>query len=281
MRTQVLAPYCCYLRVYEPLASFPERERSGWEDGIRVPEVAAGGSLTGALAVAEQREALAALLPVLPPGVAAAPRRAYALDVDGVVLMCPDEATLRVRQALGDLLADLPEQVLRALVPAGGLERVDFAALREETCPSDAVPHILTARWHVPLVWFVIFGDEDRSVGMDPVPELRYRTPMVEARRRLARAHRMLGRARPDWKLDPLVRLGRWIEAFHPHAWVELDYGGLVNLMAASALAEDRSAKDVTAALDSVAQGDDEEALDVYRRLRKRWWALRVKERAS
>ncbi|MEQ7128237.1 hypothetical protein ABN034_27415 [Actinopolymorpha sp. B11F2] len=278
MRTSVLTPYCCYLRVYEPVAAFPERVRSSW--------VAAGGGVPdraqpGALVVAEQREALAALLPVLPPGAFAGDheQRAYAMEVDGAVLFCPDEPALRIREALSDLMTALPDHVLKALLPAGGLERIDFSALRN--CPPDAVPHILTARWHVPLVWFVIFGDEERSVGMDPVRELRYRTPMVEARRRVGRAHRLLSQSRPDWKLDPLAALGRWIEAFHPHSWVELDYGGLVHLMDADTLTSDKSAADVTTALRAVAQGNDEEALTAYHRLRKRWWALRVKERAS
>ncbi|WP_020576221.1 hypothetical protein [Actinopolymorpha alba] len=277
MRTSVVAPYCCYLRVYEPLAALPEGERSSGEAGLSVPEPAQ----TGALAVAEQREALAALLPVLPLGAVGGESRAYTLEVDGMLLVCPDEPALRIRQALADLMESLPEHVLQVILPAGGLDRVDFGALQDEACPADAVPHILTARWHVPLVWFVIFGDEDRSIAMDPVRELRYRTPMVEARRRVGRAYRLLKRAHPDWELEPLRELGRWIETFHPHSWVELDYGGLVQLMDPEVLAADRSAKDVTAALQAVAQGNDEEAVIVYRRLRKRWWTLRVKERAS
>jgi hypothetical protein len=303
MRTSVLAPYCCYLRVYEPLTAFPERERSSWVAGEGVSgtkgtdrgkgsegtestagaervDSSEGNGQAGPLALFEQRAALAALLPVLPPGAFAA-RRAYTLDVDGVVLMCPDEPVLRMRRALAELMTDLPEEVLKALVPAGGLERVDFDALRDAASPPDAVPHIVTARWHVPLVWFVIFGDDDRSVGMEPARELRYRTPMVEARRRVGRAHRLLRRTRPDWDLGPLVRLGRWIETFHPHSWVELDYGGLVNLMDTETLAADRSARDVTTALQAVAEGNDKEALIAYHRLRKRWQALRVKERAS
>jgi hypothetical protein len=277
MRTSVLTPYCCYLRVYEPLAAFPERERSSWAAATGVYDRADPGSQV----VTEQRQALAALLPVLPPGALVGERdqRAYELEVDGKVLLCPDEPALRIREALSDLMTALPDHVLKALVPAGGLERIDFSALRD--CPPDAVPHILTARWHVPLVWFVIFGDEERSVGIDPVRELRYRTPMVEARRRVGRAHRLLSQARPDWSLDPLAALGRWIEAFHPHSWVELDYGGLVRLMDEEALTCDRSAADVTTALQAVAQSNDEEALTAYHRLRKRWWALRVKERAS
>jgi hypothetical protein len=201
--------------------------------------------------------------------------------VDGTVFLCPDEPALRTRRAVAELVASLPPSILDVLLPAGGLDGVDMEALRADDEDSDAVPHILTARWHVPLAWFVLFGDEDRRVRMDPMRELRYLTPMVEARRRLARAHRLLRRVYPDLELDPLRALGRWIEAFHPHAWVELDYGGLVHLMGQEALAADRSVADVATALRAVAESNEEEAVTVYHRLQKRWWALRVKERAS
>ncbi|HEY8456386.1 MAG TPA: hypothetical protein VIL34_12375 [Actinopolymorphaceae bacterium] len=236
MRTLVLPPYCCYLRVYEP-ASVIQKQAAGM--------------------------------------------RTHTLEIDGEVLVCPDEPALRNRRALTELADQMPEDVLSILVSAGALEGVDLTAFCDDEPDPDAVPHILTARWHVPPVWFVIFGDEERRVGMDPVRELRYRTPMVQARRRIGRAYRLLHVARPDWQLEPLVALGRWIEAFHPHAWVELDYGGLVHLMDDQALYDDRSAEDVRTALQAVAEGNDKKAWASYCRLRKRWLGVRAKERAS
>lgn len=277
MRTSVVAPYCCYLRVYEPLVAFTRHERGALESCLDRP----GQPSTGALTVAEQRASLASLLPALPSGALTDQQRAYVLEIDGAHLVCPDEPALRIRQALRDLVSVLPENVLRVLIPAGGLDRVDFDLLRGGDTGKDGFPHILTARWHVPLAWFVIFGEGDRTVRTGPERSLRYLTPMVDARRRIARAYRLLRRTWPDWDLGALEDLGRFVEAFHPHAWVELDYGGLVHLMSPEALTKDQSAKDVTAALQAVAEGNDEEALIVYRRLRKRWWALRAKERAS
>jgi hypothetical protein len=277
MRTSVVPPYCCYLRVYEPLVAFRRHERH-----VLAPRLESGDQpSTDALTVAEQRASLASLLPAFPSGALTDERRAYVMRIDGVSLVCPDEAGLRVRHALRDLLSVLPDNVLRVLIPAGGLDGVDFGLLRDDDADKDDVPHILTARWHVPLAWFVIFSGDQRTVRTEPERSLRYLTPMVDARRRIARAYRLLRRTWPDWDLGALADLGRWVEAFHPHAWVELDYGGLVHLMSPEALTEDQSAKDVTAALRAVAEGNDEEALIVYRRLRKRWCAVRAKERAS
>ncbi|REF36695.1 hypothetical protein [Thermasporomyces composti] len=277
MRTSVVPPYSCYLRVYEPVAAFGRDERellAPWLEGVERPS-------TAALTVAEQRVWLAALLPAFPSDAMMTERRAYVVEVDGVRFVCPDEPALRIRQALRDLVSVLSDDVLRVLIPAGGLDGVDFSVLCEDDAGKDDFPHILTARWHVPLAWFVIFSEDQRTVRTEPERSLRYLTPMVDARRRIARAYRLLRRTWPDWDLGALVDLGRWLEAFHPHAWVELDYGGLVHLVSPEALAEDQSAKDVTAALQAVAEGNDEEALIVYRRLRKRWWSVRAKERAS
>ena len=63
---------------------------------------------------------------------------------------------------------------------------------------------------------------------------LRYRTPMVQARRRLARALRTLREHIGEGPLtEGLVDVGRWLEEFHPRSLVELDYGGLVHAVGA------------------------------------------------
>ncbi|CAM5451857.1 hypothetical protein SALBM217S_08725 [Streptomyces griseoloalbus] len=60
-----------------------------------------------------------------------------------------------------------------------------------------------TSTWQVPINWFVLFDDEEREYGngsAGEVPALRYRTPMVQARRRVARgrAARRRGREPAD-----------------------------------------------------------------------------------
>ncbi|MDR3031682.1 MAG: hypothetical protein LBV78_00970, partial [Kitasatospora sp.] len=57
-RTTVLPPYTAQLRVYEPLAAFPEPERSHWARYAR--------RASTPTAQDEQRKALADLLPTPP-----------------------------------------------------------------------------------------------------------------------------------------------------------------------------------------------------------------------
>lgn len=68
--------------------------------------------------------------------------------------------------------------------------------------------------------------------GDGAAPVLRYRTPMVQARRRLARALKTLRDSVDEGPLtEGLVDVGRWLEEFHPRALVELDYAGLVHAL--------------------------------------------------
>ena len=65
-----------------------------------------------------------------------------------------------------------------------------------------------------------------------PTRSLVYRTAMAQARRRVARALQVLRKALPDGPTVTSVEaLGRWLEEFHPRSLVELDYGGLVDLL--------------------------------------------------
>ena len=96
---------------------------------------------------------------------------------------------------------------------------------------------------------------------MTQEPVLRYRTPMVQARRRVARGLRTLRDALEEGPLiDGLVDVGRWLEEFHPRSLVELDYGGLVHAVPEGQLAEDRSAAEVAEGLAALRDGDGERA---------------------
>ncbi len=143
-----------------------------------------------------------------------------------------------------------PANVLDALLPevVRGQARADHERWRRRN--PDARPWIRTTVWQVPVRWFVLFRDEEREYaaadGEGGEPVLRYRTPMVEARRRLARGLRTLRENVAEGPLtEGLVEVGRWLEEFHPRSLVELDYGGLVHALSAEQLAGDRSAADV------------------------------------
>ncbi|MER7762917.1 hypothetical protein [Streptomyces sp. NPDC097619] len=271
-RSALVVPYASYLRVYEPLAAFPEPERAHWA------EYARRGSFP--TYQDELRRSLADLTPVPPVGVPVHESGdAFTVTVDGVLLVCPWRTRLRGWLALRELSEEFPAPVLDAALPpvVRRQAEADYERWRERN--PDARPWIRTAVWQVPLRWFVLVADEEREYA--PGESLRYRTPMVQARRRLARALRVLREAaeeedRGETELAAgLVEVGTWLEEFHPRSLVEIDYGGLVHALPAEALAEDRSAAELAAGLGALAAGDAEAAGEAYEGLAARWRAVR------
>lgn len=277
--SSVLVPYASYLRVYEPLAAFPEAERAHWA------RYAARDLIP--TAQDELRRSLADLAATPPVGVPAHESAdAFVAEADGVVCVCPWRTRLRGWLALDGLTGMFPASVLDAVLPpvVRGQALADHERWAERN--PDARPWIRTAVWQVPVRWFVLFSDEEReylAAGEDGEPPvLRYRTPMVQARRRLARSLKTLRETMDDGPLsEGLVDVGRWLEEFHPRALVELDYGGLVHALPAERLAEDRSAADVAEGIAALRAGDAESASAAYTRLAERWKAVRDRQFAN
>lgn len=297
----IVVPYNAYLRVYEPLAAFPEPERSHWSG-----YAAAEGAPT---AQDEVRQALADLLPVPPVLVPVHESRdAFVAVVDGVTHVCPWRTRLRCWMTLGEVREQFPAPVLDAVLPPVVRQQAeaDYERWRERN--PDTRPWILSSTWHVPVRWFVLFSDDEREfeparleddggdepgqAGQPERPErsgkrssgpvLRYRTPMVQARRRVARGLRALRDAMEDGPLiEGLVEVGRWLEDFHPRSLVELDYGGLVHAIPEGRLAEDHSASDVAEGLEALREGDGERAGEAYGKLTDRWRGVRALEFGS
>jgi len=279
--SSVIVPYASYLRVYEPLAAFPEPERSHWARYARRPDRPSYQE--------ELRRSLADLLPTPPVAVPVHESAdAFVTEVEGVLCVCPWRTRLRGWQALGGLAEELPLSVLDAVLPPLVRHEATQDYERWLSRNPDARPWIRTATWQVPLTWFVLVSDEERAydkgsgAGGDTAPVLRYRTPMVQARRRVARGLRTLRDSLDDGPLiDGLMDVGRWLEEFHPRSLVELDYGGLVHLLPAGDLAGDHSAADVAAGIKALREGDGEAAGEAYGRLMERWRAVRYLRSAN
>ncbi|GAA3129329.1 hypothetical protein GCM10010521_14420 [Streptomyces rameus] len=276
--SSVVVPYAAYLRVYEPLGAFPEPERSHWARYARRPERPSYQD--------ELRRSLADLLPTPPIAVPVHESGdAFVLEVDGVVCVCPWRTRLRGWQALGDLAEELPPPVLDAVLPPVVRRQAAQDYERWLARNPDARPWIRTATWQVPLNWFVLVSDEERRYDKgtaDVPPVLRYRTPMVQARRRVARALRTLRDTVEEGPLiDGLTDVGRWLEEFHPRSLVELDYGGLVHVLPAGELEDDHSAADVAAGIEALRRGDGTAAGEAYGRLVERWRTVRDRRSAN
>ncbi|MER5973551.1 hypothetical protein ABT112_28150 [Streptomyces sp. NPDC002055] len=274
--SSVVVPYAAYLRVYEPLAAFPEPERSHWYRYAAREELPTAQD--------ELRRSLADLLPVPPvPVPVHESSDAFVAVVDGVTCVCPWRTRLRGWLALEELAETLPTPVLDAVLPpvVRRQAEADYEQWLERN--PDARPWIRSATWHVPVRWFVLFADKEREHlkgGEGPV--LRYRTPMVQARRRVARGLKVLRDALDEGTLiDGLEDVGKWLEEFHPRSLVELDYGGLVHALPEDLLTEDHSAADVAEGLKALRDGDGARAGEAYERLTDRWRGVRERQFAS
>nr|WP_259464754.1 hypothetical protein [Streptomyces sp. TLI_171] len=283
-RTTVLPPYTAQLRVYEPLAAYPEPDRSAWQAyaAAHGPDAQGPGRPVTGAALAEQRGALARLAALTPrPLPDREDGRAYVRVQDGVTYICPWTTRLRAWLALQELPRALPAHLVDTVLPPALRAAAESDRAQWQQDHPDARPWIMTSRWEVPLRWFLAFGEEDRchlpadtpADGERPDPAaLFYLTPMVQARRRVARAYRVLREKAPDGVLaGGAEEVGRWLEEFHPRSLVELDYGGLVQLLGPKGLAEEHSVGELAAGLAALRSGDTEEAVRVHEALTGRW----------
>ncbi|MCX4828292.1 hypothetical protein OG746_06055 [Streptomyces sp. NBC_01016] len=282
--SSVTVPYAAYLRVYEPLAAFPQPERGHWERYAKRDSLPSYQD--------ELRRSLADLLPTPPvPVPVHESDDAFVIVIDGVVCVCPWRTRLRGWQALDELPGELPAPVLDAAIPpvVRRQSSADYERWLERN--PDARPWIRTSTWQVPINWFVLVSDDEREYepksdedGAEGVgvPRLRYRTPMVQARRRVARGLKALKDAIEEGPLiDGLVDVGRWLEEFHPRSYVELDYGGLVHALPQDLLEDDHSAADVAGGIAALRVGDEDGAGEAYARLVERWRSERDRQFAN
>ncbi|WP_405012154.1 hypothetical protein [Kitasatospora sp. NBC_01539] len=300
VRTSVLPPYAAQLRVYEPLAAYPEPERSRWQAyaAEHGPDAEGLDGAVAAAALAEQRRALAELAGRTPGALPDREGgRALVRLVDGVTYVCPWTDRLRSWQALDELRGALPAFLLDTVLPPAVRAAAEADHARWRADHPDARPWVLTSRWEVPVRWCLPFGEEDRRfVPAGPAEDGRaaapaalfYLTPMAQARRRVARGYRALRTSVPGTRRGPggalvlgVEQVGRWLEEFHPRSLVELDYGGLVHLLGAEGLAAESSVGEVESGIGALRAGDTEAAVRAYEAVTARWRRVLALRQAS
>jgi hypothetical protein len=297
-------PYAAYLRVYEPLSAFEEPELSRW-----VAYAASSQRPRRREALeAEYADALrrvTAIPPIVVPEQES--EHAYIRWADGVIFVCPWQTRLRSWLALGHLRATARPPLADAFSPGQAAEAAHAFAdtYREGT---SLRTYIQTSAWTVPLNWFAMFSPAERWLALGPgdgpgpaqpattsaVRTLIYATAMAQARRRLARGLAAVRKglrgplgAPEDVRKGALTAtaeledVARWLEDFHPQSVVELDYGGLVNLLTDDALRNDQSVAEIRAAISGLTRDEPELAIAMYRRASDRWQTLRATESAN
>jgi hypothetical protein len=297
-------PYAAYLRVYEPLSAFEEPELSRWVAYAASPHRPRRRDALEA----EYGEALrraSAFPPIVVPDQES--EHAYVRWADGVIYVCPWQTRLRSWLALGHLRATARPPLADAFSPGQAAEAARAFATTYGAGTSLRT-YIQTSPWCVPLTWFAMFSPAERWLAVGPqgdaaaaqpattsaVRTLIYATAMAQARRRLARGLAAVRRGlRGPLDSSETVRrrslavtaeledVSRWLEDFHPQSVVELDYGGLVNLLDDDALRGDQSVAEIRAAISGLNRDEPELAMAMYRRAADRWQTLRATESAN
>jgi hypothetical protein len=260
-----------YLRVYEPLALFPERERLRW--------VTQSGEDDGLDLMASRRWLITAALPADDTSLAL-DERAFVRRVDGRVLVCPWRTRLRMLTGLLAFRGLVPDEVADAFVPEMEAQRAarELAGMDERT--PEIRSHILHANWHVPLRWFGAFDDADRILVEDKGGlRLRYETPTHAATDRLNHTILVLEGSQMDAGITRAVQeLLDWLSEFSADGVVELDYGSVARMFEDEDLLEDRSAAELWQCLEALEQGDPSRAGRIFATLSERWGEVRALE---
>lgn len=269
-----MLPYVSYLRVYEPLRALGEAAL----DYVPGPS---GAGVAQTSVADEQRTVLTRTVGASP---AATPTETtgYLLGRDGRRYVCPADLPLRSWLSLTSLGDSIGPAAMTLLMPATSLATADQEFLHWRREHPQAVPHIRQATWGVPRTWFLLVAEDEREAYVaQAVRSVRFRARLADARQRLAAALQVLHRVMDDDDLhDELADLGRWLSAFHDDSWLELDYAGVSRLLG-DALADDRSAAEIRAALAALRKGDFAAAGASYRRFEERWRTVNAYERAN
>jgi hypothetical protein len=271
-----------YLRVYEPLSAFDQQSQTYWRGYVHD-----GRAVTLAEGPGRQRtavlEALGAQWSRLPDMA----DEAYVLQSGEQTLICPWNLRVRVAEAALEARNGVPQILADAFVPpalVGAARSVvsDWNTLARGNASAPR-QHEQVSTWNVPLRWFVLVSDDERELVLEPGRRvLRFRTEISKARRRAHRALSVLRRSLGDVAASEAVEeSARWLEEFHSRSIVELDYGGLAEMLPDEDLRADDSAALVAAGLAALATGDADAATSAYERLVERWRAVQLLERCN
>jgi hypothetical protein len=275
--------FAAYLRVYEPLTAFDRERQVYWRRYVK--EGRAIGTLDG------PRRQRSAVLEALGAGwtrLPDLPEDAYIMETEDTLLICPWNLRVRVAEAALTARDGVPAVLADAFVPPilAGLARTVVEDWRNGSHVLErGMPrvHEQIATWGIPLRWFVFVDLSERELTLEPGNRsLTYRTEISKARRRAHRAHAVLRKALGNAAVTEAVEEGaRWLEEFHPRSVVELDYGGLANLLSDDTLKQDDSPGLITAGLASLSRGEVDTASATYEQIVARWREIQLLERSN
>jgi hypothetical protein len=281
--------YAAHLRVYEPISALPDAEQERWQE-----YVSQGDLPSRPVQMAKEHEVALSAVLSMPPRLSLTDGadHAYVRHVDGLTYICPWRLQLRAWDALDSFRSQLPDELRDAFFPPALSAAADDARDAWLATHPEVKAGILTSTWQVPVAWFTVFEASERRLvlgdrraagadgGLDRA--LVYLTAMSRARRRVAQALRIVRKIFDEGPATSAIEdVGRWLEEFHPHSLVELDYGGLVHLVDDETLSADTSVADVSESLERLSVGDLRAAGECYERVVGRWRSIAALEHAN
>lgn len=137
---------------------------------------------------------------------------------------------------------------------------------------SELEVQILSAQWHVPLRWFLLFDPDHRElVETSGETVVRYRSILGLSMERLSDAIEVVREVGFDPIADDMEGLFNWLDQFDPSWLVELDYAGVAGLFNPLDLALDNTAEEIWNSVEALRAGDFADAGHWYQRTVERW----------
>jgi hypothetical protein len=301
----VLRPFVSYLRVYEPLSAFGDPPDDLLLDAVEAARLkrSDAGEREQLMWLKSQVAMPARLFPAeLADGRAAPSTTTDVLVLDAAdipaaengrvgsgMLVCPLELRARSAAALVSFLSDAHPALRSTVLSAGGVPAEKIRTKANDALGGLVKPmvHVLSTTWTVPLPWFAIVDPDQRRVVLgssryDPARELSWRVPMSDALSRVGEARELVGNTFGDSGPGRLLAdTERWLASFHADSAVELDYGGIVQLIADPVLESETTADEVHGILEALRSGDVGELAELFSDLRDYWGDLAARERAN
>ena len=266
-------PYVAYLRVYEPIESFPKRDQAYWLEHY-------GDSCESRT---EQVDSLRRL--ILQNNRLLTSNGANLISRDSQKYVSPWSTAQRCISAFGEFKSSVPSSVVSMFFPP----EVDIDSLYSSEMDMQGRSYVISENWMIPPRWFVLFSPAERLRGQNSSGAFTLlRADIARAKQRCMDAHRVvLSSFGPGPVEAELVELLNWLNIFDPLSIVECDYGGLANYMEKSLLDEgepglesDSSIEDVQESIQGLSNGDGVQAGRGYERLVTRWRRVAAYEQA-
>jgi hypothetical protein len=260
-----------YLRVFQPLDGFERDEQMHWERYL--VERAAVPSLRGRYIDRPTQGRLGVLAP-------AGGEHAEVRVIDGRTYVSPWRMRMRMLAGLLAFREAQPLELWDQFVPKQEGRRAARELRRLRRRDPGAVAFCHQSPWHVPIRWFVLFRDEERSLAEDEFGRLRlrYRTSTRRAMRRAEQAVVPLRRSDLGPISDLIVDLHQWMVTFDPASILELDYAELCDFLTWDELDDDHSVREIHDALEALEHEEFPRAADVYQGVLSRWAEVRSRE---